>query len=173
MAHPVAYQHLVGRAQVARGGLALVEGGRRVALALLQHPLVAQVQGVVILAGNALPQAAAAGIGIAAEHPHEGQNAVDGAQVVALDALQLIHAQQVAVGGAVAEQGRYLVFVQQQQRAQLFAGSGVQVQGRLVVLQQRFVKVLVGHLVALNFGKQLLREAVEVGRPAHVVLRFY
>ena len=170
VAHAVAYQHLIGRAEVARGRQALVDGGRRVALPLLQHPLVAQVQGIVVFVRNTLPQAAPASIGVAAQHAHKGQNARNRAQVVTLDTLQLIHAQQVAVGLAVLEQGGYLVLVQQQQRAQLLAGSGVEVDGRLVVLEQRFVEVLVGHFVALNLGKQLLGEAGQIGRAPHVVL---
>ena len=164
-AHAVAQQQLVGRAQVAGGGAAGAGGiGGAVAGAALHGALVAQKQGVVFL----LPRCAARGcpraaLGSSGEHRHEGRHAVDGAQIEALDALQLVEAQQRAVLLAVVEQVGNLGFGEQQQAPQLVAGGGVEVERRLVVEQQRFVEVLVGHLVALDFGKQLLGQPVEVG----------
>ena len=70
----------------------------------------------------------------------------------------------------MAQQVGNLRFGKQQQGAQIFAAGGVKVERGLVVVEQRFVNILHRHLVALNLGEQLLRQPVEVGRAAWVIL---
>ena len=115
VAGAVAQRHLVGGPKVAQRGAALVERGRGIALAGLQHPLVPHQQVGVVFVQNALPQGPPGSAGVGPRYCHKRQEPADGPQVKSFDALQLVHTQQQVIGLAVVQEVGNLDFRKQQQ----------------------------------------------------------